>query len=626
MLNIKWINTEPDICSAAAELIDEMDFPEEAGNTALTLSICRGEFLSLKRNGSSVYITYTRKNECFRALSYLPRILSDGNDIIEEARYEELCYMVDASRNAVPNIDCARRLIHYLALMGYTSLMLYAEDTYEIPEYPHFGYMRGRYSAAELKEIDCICARFGLEFIPCIQTLAHLTTALRWPEFNNIRDTDDILMIGDERSYDFIEAAIRQCAECFSSRRIHIGMDEAHMVGCGEYLRKNGYNIPSELMIQHLNRVVGICEKYGFSPMIWSDMFFRMSFNGEYRVSEGYVPREVTERIPHQIALVYWDYYSENPGLISHMLECHKRFGNPVIFAGGAWKWLGFGAHNRYSMKFAAIQLDECEKHGVGRVIVTSWGDNGAEASQFAGMASALFYAERCYGVRDERSIDLRCRLCFKCTLDELLAFDLPDMLPELGAEKVRFPKNPSKYLLYNDLLEGLFDLHVNPKTAPDSFAEHSRMLLDLADNTEFGYAFETLGRLCGILAYKCDMGWRLRKAYHDDDRDVLYDVANEEIPKLGRDLEDFLSCLERQWMRENKPFGMIAQEMRIGGMIERVGAVRRRINDYLEGNTSSIPELEEELLPINVSTPRELKFPYISFNNWIKNVSTGIV
>ena len=37
--------------------------------------------------------------------------------------------------------------------MGLNSLMLYMEDTYEIPEYPYFGHLRGRYSQSDFAGI-----------------------------------------------------------------------------------------------------------------------------------------------------------------------------------------------------------------------------------------------------------------------------------------------------------------------------------------------------------------------------------------------------------------------------------------------------------------------------------------
>ena len=62
--------------------------------------------------------------------------------------------MLDCSRNGVMKLSVVKKFIRYMAIMGLDTLMLYTEDTYEIPEYPYFGYMRGRYSCEELKEMD----------------------------------------------------------------------------------------------------------------------------------------------------------------------------------------------------------------------------------------------------------------------------------------------------------------------------------------------------------------------------------------------------------------------------------------------------------------------------------------
>ena len=54
-------------------------------------------------------------------------------------------------------------------------------------------------------------------------------------------------------------------------------MDEAHMLGLGKYLRLNGYKNQHEIMLHHLDLVTKQCHAAGYHPMIWSDMFFRMT-------------------------------------------------------------------------------------------------------------------------------------------------------------------------------------------------------------------------------------------------------------------------------------------------------------------------------------------------------------
>ena len=142
---------------------------------------------------------------------------------------ETLGLMIDMSRNAVMNPETLKKT--YMPLMkkmGYNCLMLYTEDTYEVEGEPYFGYMRGRYTMAELRDLDECAASLGIELIPCIQTLAHLDAFVRWKQVQF--DVDNILLAEDERTYEFIENLIRSVRKCFRTNRIHIGMDEAWLV------------------------------------------------------------------------------------------------------------------------------------------------------------------------------------------------------------------------------------------------------------------------------------------------------------------------------------------------------------------------------------------------------------
>ena len=152
--------------------------------------------------------------------------------------------MLDCSRNAVAAPEKLRSIIRRLAKMGMNQLFLYMEDTYEVPDHPYFGTYRGRYTREELQSLDSYCSLFGIELVPCIQTLAHLHSFLRWHNSENLRDTGDILKAGSEEVYAFI----------------HIGMDEAHMLGLGNYLKENGYEESSVIIRKHTEKVLELCK------------------------------------------------------------------------------------------------------------------------------------------------------------------------------------------------------------------------------------------------------------------------------------------------------------------------------------------------------------------------------
>ena len=202
-------------------------------------------------------------------------------------QYKTMGVMLDMSRNAVMKVSQLKKYIDYLAAMGFNALELYTEDTFKLEGEPYFGYLRGGYTAAEIKEVDAYAASKGIELIPCIQTLAHFTHFAKSLHFKlDLMDCDDILLIGEPKVYEFIDKMFKTLAENFTSRKVNIGMDEAHNVGLGKYLERNGYRNRSEILVEHLNKVSEIAEKYGFKCHMWSDMFFRLITGGEYYLTE----------------------------------------------------------------------------------------------------------------------------------------------------------------------------------------------------------------------------------------------------------------------------------------------------------------------------------------------------
>ena len=258
------------------------------------------------------------------------------------------------------------------------------------------------------------------------------------------------------------------------------------------------------------------------------------------------------------------------------------------------------------------------------RIIVTGWGDNGGEASQFSVLASMLYFAERCYkNSADVTNEWLNCRAleCFDISFDDLMAFDLPDSLPEVSVDVIDKPKSPCKSLLYNDLLERFIDRHMNRANVTKEYTQRAEKLMALAKDPNFGYAFETLGKLCHAVSLKAEMGWRLYEAYRDGDKNTLAKIADSEIPTLIEALQSFLVAFRRQWYKENKTFGFTPQEIRIGGLITRVESVKLRLDAYLNGEIEKIEELECEPLPYEPT----LDGTYTSHVQWHKIVSAGI-
>ena len=131
-----------------------------------------------------------------------------------------------------------------------------------------------------------------------------------------------------------------------------------------------------------------------------------------------------------------------------------------------------------------------------------------------------------------------------------------------------------------------------------ESYVLCAKKLEKQISHPRWGWLFNSMKTLCDLLAVKADIGIRTRKAYQAGDKEALKQL----IPEYDRILinsEAFYVAYEKQWMIENKPHGFDVQDIRIGGMQRRVLHCKKRLEAYVNGELTTLPELEEILLDI---------------------------
>lgn len=618
---------DPSLMPGAVCAVEYLEENMTGGSRVKILAEKGSSGLSVRLDRDLASITYSKTSEFFRGLGFVKEWITENRTSAareEHPVFEHLTYMADCSRNGVCSPDHLRRLMVKLSLMGYDRLMLYTEDTYQVEGYPYFGHFRGRYSRQELRELDGFAASLGIEMVPCIQTLAHLNAIFRWPAFKQAHDTGDILLCGSDDTYNLIEAMIRTWSETFKSRVINIGMDEAEMIGRGSYLNQFGYEERIDIMERHLHRVLEICEKYGYTAMMWSDMFFKMISGGEYYGKEFHISEEIKKKIPQNVELLYWDYYSREEKTYDQMMKYHRELAGNVGFAGGAWKWNGNAPLLNHSMQVSRLALRQCQKHGITNVLVTGWGDDGSEASQSAVLPVLSLFAEYDYG-QTVNDCDLAPRFlaCTGAVLEDFLKLDLPNLTPD-NPLPGKMSAAPARYLLYQDVLMGIYDCHVDM-----SFKSHYRHCAEefraiAQKGGEYACMFRTLALLSEVLAKKATLGLEAKAAYDGEDKAALLQTADICIKTAGL-VEQFKHALKDQWFQENKAFGFEVLDIRLGGLMERLKSCAARMADYAEGKITCIEELEETRLPILTDDKGQPLSP-VCDNIWREMVTASVM
>lgn len=540
---------------------------------------------------------------------------------MEKIPFKRFGTMIDMSRNAVMNLDALKRWIDVSASLGYTALYLYTEDTYEVQNNPCFGYLRGRYTEKEMREIDDYGFSKGIEIIPCIQTLAHMNCIVRWEPYCYHRDIDDIMLADDETIYQLIDDMFATLTRNFRTRVFNIGMDEAHNIGRGKYLDQHGNCDRTDIFLRHIGKVAEIAKKYNCEVAIWSDMFFRLATGGNYYASDADIDVSVSEKIPENVQLIYWDYYSTDKKRYDSMLKAHKALKEGSWFAGGLWSWMGPAPHNAYSMNATEKAMKSCREHGVSDVLLTMWGDNGGECSRFALLPSLFYASEIAKGVKGMKQIKDDFKKWCGIPFDTFMLLDLPGT-PEYNKKWVY---NPDKYMLYNDPFIGMLDCTVVGGEG-EKFAKCARKLARHTKEPVYGILFKTMQKLCEVLAIKYELGVKTRKAYKAGDKEALKALVPD-YKKLVKKLEEYYEAYKAQWFAENKAFGFEIQDIRLGGLICRVKNCKERLESYIAGDLDKIEELEEDVISAFglYGVTEDNKHP-IHFNNWGQTVSPSVI
>ncbi|MBE6367007.1 MAG: beta-N-acetylhexosaminidase [Lentisphaerae bacterium] len=514
--------------------------------------------------------------------------------------------MVDLSRNLVFKTDAMIKIFRRLAILGFNTVLLYCEDTYELPDEPAFGVMRGRYSAEEIRLMDDAAAAVGVELIGCIQTLGHMDQVLRWSgAYSKVTDTVGELRVDVPETHQLIGKMLDFWSQNLRSRRIHVGMDETHNLGRGKYLDEKGFTPQFELFTMHLNAVTKACVERGLKPMIWSDMFFRLgNSRREYYALDSNIPADVRAAIPEDVQLVYWDYYNYQQDFYEKFIEMHRELSGEPLMGAGLWIWSRLWYDHVLSGIANRACINGCRNRKLKEIFFTMWGDDGAIChwdSAWTGLTEA---SDLAYGVDDE---DVTSQRYKGLTGSDYRINRLPGLMHRVTRQSGpdhELPRNHNSDLaiFWDDLLQGLGyrNMLTIDKTLP------GKMLSDLQNivcqlephkddcgggNLKYGWL------LARYLRDKLSCRMQLLEAYAAGDKAALQLLADKNIVELTGLFEEVMQEFRKQWLACGKVFGLETMQHRMGGQKERLQEASRRIKEYLAGECAALEELEEPLL-----------------------------
>lgn len=547
--------------------------------------------VALKDGVGTIY--YKNKHHFFRELGVFVENAGkkDAFDITEDSFFEMIGVMFNASSNAPPSLAGTKELLDYLAVMGYNMMMLYTEDTIQLESRPYFGLYRGRYTQEELREIDDYAFAYGIEVIPCLECYGHMSSYLKWAEAKGIKDTANVLLARNEETFAFLDELIGTVSGCLRSKRIHVGMDEAHDMGRGAFLDKNGYVPRNQIFHEYMAELVKITNKHGLTPMMWSDMYFRINADDgfQYYQKELVISEETKKAIPEEIQLVYW-HYGEEPKCDEYMIEKHQDMNRHVVFAGGMWDWSGLFPDYRYALESTAYSLQACRKYGVREMMMTSW----TSINLYATLWGLSMNAELCY--HPDATEEHRKARFEACTGGNYDAFFRMSNYNNRFSEEDNFvgyvQRELGIALFWQDIMEGVYDHYLEGRPLSGYYRENAKAM------KQYHGKFEELYRLSEcvfeFLAAKTEVAENLVNAYKAGDKQMLAHISDDLLPLMKTKIMEIHDLHMTLWRRISKIMAWYRWDHLYGGMAARCDTAKMLIDEYLYGKTHVIEELEE--------------------------------
>ena len=281
--------------------------------------------------------------------------------ITDSPRFGYRALMLDPARNFLP-VEDVKRYIDRMARYKYNVLQLHLTDDegwrMEIKSHPELtdvGAFRnkkdgagaphnGFYTHDDLRDIIAYAAERHIEVVPELDIPGHTAALLAaHPEMRCLNSDTASVAVGESHNlmlcasvdevYTLYGDIIREVAEVFPSRYIHLGGDESVIErNWGECERdsvlmaQKGISSASQIMNHFFARILDSVRSNGKKAILWCEL------DNIYPPANDYL-----FDYPSDVTLVTWRY-----GLTPKCIELTRKHGNPLIMAPGEYAYLDY--------------------------------------------------------------------------------------------------------------------------------------------------------------------------------------------------------------------------------------------------------------------------------------------
>jgi hypothetical protein len=301
-------------------------------------------------------------------LAQLRRLREDGSlptGVIED--WPDLAVrgvMLDVSRDKVPTMATLTALVDRLAGWKINQLQLYMEHTFAYRDHAEVWADASPFTAEEIEELDRFCADRHVELVPNQNCLGHMQRWLRHDRYRPlaIRPEGHTSKSGrwwppttmdpaNPASLELVRSLLAELLPCFSSDRVHVGLDEPWELTAD---RIDDYQ-------DYIRRLRAAPETAGREVLMWGDIL------ANHPGAAG--------QLPDGITICEWGYEDWWP--FPARAEALAATGRPFWLCPGTSSWLSIIGRSSNAIGNNRTAVEAALATGATGVLNTDWGDFG---------------------------------------------------------------------------------------------------------------------------------------------------------------------------------------------------------------------------------------------------------
>lgn len=283
-------------------------------------------------------------------------------------------FMLDISRDKVPTQASLLELVDRLAQLKFNQLQLYMEHTFAYAGHEVVWREASPLTAEEVRELDAHARARHVELVPNQNSFGHFS---RWLVHEPYRALAECpggfvhpanwsgepygLCATDPSSLALLEDLYDQLADCFSSGKLNVGLDETLDLGAGRSRAEVEARGSGRVYLEFLHAVHARVRARGRVMQFWGDIIVQH-------------PQLVRE-LPVDAIALEWGYEASHPW--GEHLARFRAAGLPFYVCPGTSSWNSLSGRSDNALENIARAAAHGRAFGAEGVLLTDWGDHG---------------------------------------------------------------------------------------------------------------------------------------------------------------------------------------------------------------------------------------------------------